>query len=109
MWGNLNSLLQYGTALLREVEDKEENAGGQDVFGASVPKEVCTGAAKQDGEGNSLQEGAEGDGEEEEEGEDEAKGEEEGDAPETSKGEEGAQEPLEDPLQLAWEVGCVVC
>eukprot|EP00282_Hemiselmis_andersenii_P018031 CAMPEP_0114127632 /NCGR_PEP_ID=MMETSP0043_2-20121206/10489_1 /TAXON_ID=464988 /ORGANISM="Hemiselmis andersenii, Strain CCMP644" /LENGTH=121 /DNA_ID=CAMNT_0001220741 /DNA_START=36 /DNA_END=398 /DNA_ORIENTATION=- len=39
------SYLRYGIALTREVEMEEEKAGGQDVLGASVPKEIATGVA----------------------------------------------------------------
>eukprot|EP00283_Hemiselmis_rufescens_P010826 CAMPEP_0173436300 /NCGR_PEP_ID=MMETSP1357-20121228/15868_1 /TAXON_ID=77926 /ORGANISM="Hemiselmis rufescens, Strain PCC563" /LENGTH=98 /DNA_ID=CAMNT_0014401365 /DNA_START=81 /DNA_END=373 /DNA_ORIENTATION=- len=39
------SYLRYGIALAREVEMEEEMNGGQDVFGASVPKEIATGVA----------------------------------------------------------------
>jgi len=82
-------VLQYGLALLRDCEEREENAN--DPFGDAVPRELATGAVPEgaEGEGSSdkepaIKEGGEGeeggsagdDGEEGGEGEDGEEGKE---------------------------------
>lgn len=115
---------QYGVALLRNVEEREENG---DVFGDRVPREIATGAAPKpkasaSGEGSSS-EGSECEGQEEEgeegksEEEEEEGGEEEGNAAgevtaeETGDGDVAAggkqgvsAEGATDDLEIAFEV-----
>ncbi len=77
---------QYGLALLREVEEREENAN--DVFGASVPREIATGAAP---EGEAGEAGAPGEGSSSKlEGDD--KQDEEGEEGGVEGGEEGGED-----------------
>ena len=101
--------LQYGLALLREVEEREENAN--DVFGDCVPREIATGeappaaaeaggSAKEAAEGETKDpvEGEEGEAGGEEEGEEEGgeEGEEDGDGEGEEDGKAEGKEPAED-------------
>lgn len=112
----LLSLLQYGLALLREVEEREENAN--DVFGDCVPREIATGAAPEgqapEGEGTSSKNAADGeskeggadageDGGEEEEGDEE--GEDEAPDGQHDEGEEGSKAAGKAPAEEGDEGG----
>jgi len=90
--------VQYGVALLREVEQREENAN--DVFGDCVPREIATGGAPKAEDDASAEAGAgasakasgeggaeEGEGDEEGGEGDDDKGEEEEDDEEGGEGE----------------------
>ena len=82
--------MQYGLALLREVEEREENA---DVLGDMMPKEIATGVAeKSEAAGEASKDNAQGD----EQGED-GSGEGEGDGEEGEEEEEGGADGEEQP------------
>ena len=79
--------MQYGLALLREVEEREENA---DVLGDMMPKEIATGVAeKSEAAGESSKDNAQGD---EQGGDGSGEGEGDGEEGEEDRSESSADE-----------------